>query len=71
MELDFTVPDDLIEADLELVGLDGNAMSIIGNVARALKEAGNSREVIDWYRRESMAGDYDHLLRVAMVATGT
>lgn len=71
MELDFTVPDDLIKADLDLVGLDANAMSIMAEVSRALKKAGNSREVIDWYRKESMAGDYDHLLRVAMVATGT
>ena len=70
MTLDFEVPDELIPCNLELEGMDGNAGAIIGNVRRGLRDIGNSREVIDWYVKESMSGDYHHLLRVAMVATG-
>jgi hypothetical protein len=60
------VPDELIRPTVELLGRDGNAGAIMATVARALRKAGNSREVIDSYREQSMAGDYDHLLRVAM-----
>jgi hypothetical protein len=63
------VPDDLIPAEVDLIGIDGNAFSIIGTVARALKKAGNTREVCDWYRTESMSGDYNHVLYVAMAVT--
>jgi hypothetical protein len=68
--LDFEVHEDLLPVDMELVGIDSNAGVIMGTVARALRKAGNSKEVVDWYYKESMSGDYDHLLRVAMVATG-
>jgi hypothetical protein len=63
------LPADLIPAELNLVGIDGNAGSIIGEVARALKKAGNSRATIDAVRLEMMAGDYDHLLVVALSVT--
>jgi hypothetical protein len=68
--LDFEVHEDLVPADMDLIGMDSNAMHIMGAVSRALKDAGNSKDVINWYMKESMSGDYDHLLRVAMVATG-
>lgn len=60
-----TVPDDL-RPTVELEGHDGNAGAIMGRVARALRAAGNPPSVIASYREQSMAGDYDHLLRVAM-----
>jgi hypothetical protein len=50
----------------ELVGLDGNAFSIIGRFQRAARRAGMSREDIAEVRDEMMAGDYNHLLMVAM-----
>lgn len=53
------------DIDVQLTGTDGNAFSIMGNVARALREAGVEKEEIDLYHEESMSGDYDNLLRVA------
>lgn len=51
---------------VKLVGEDGNAFSIMGRVARGLKRAKVPREVIEAYQTESMSGDYDNLLSVAM-----
>lgn len=67
---DIKVPDDLNPAGIELVGIDSNAFSIMGAMSPALKRAGNAPWMIDLYRKESMAGDYDHLIRVAMVYNG-
>jgi len=51
---------------VELVGQDGNAFSIMGRVSKAMRRAGVEKDVIDQYTKESMSGDYDHLLQVAM-----
>lgn len=50
---------------VKLVGNDGNAFSIMGAVTKALKAEGATPEEIAEYRRDSMSGDYDHLLSVA------
>lgn len=52
--------------EVQLVGNDGNAFAIMGAVKTALKRAGADQEYIDKYFKESMAGDYDNLLVVAM-----
>ena len=54
------------EVEVELVGQDGNAFAIMGRVAGALKKAGVPKAEIDEYMRESMSGDYNHLLQTAM-----
>jgi hypothetical protein len=54
------------EVEVQLSGNDGNAFSIMASVKNALKKAGASKEEIDQYISDSMAGDYDNLLRVAM-----
>ena len=54
------------DVDVQLVGEDGNAFVIMGKVSRALKSAGATKEEVDQYMDESMSGDYDNLLRVAM-----
>jgi hypothetical protein len=54
------------EVEVQLSGNDGNAFSIMASVKNALKKAGASTEEIDQYISDSMAGDYDNLLRVAM-----
>lgn len=64
------VPVDLEAAGIELVGIDGNAFSIMGAISPALKAKGNPPWMIDLFRREAMAGDYDRLIRVAMVYNG-
>jgi hypothetical protein len=38
----------------------------MGAVKSALKKAGASNEELDQYLSDSMSGDYDNLLRVAM-----
>jgi hypothetical protein len=51
---------------VQLSGNDGNAFSVMGAVKSALKKAGASKEEIEQYLTDSMSGDYDNLLRVAM-----
>lgn len=67
--IEIEVPADLVKPTVRLVGEDGNAFAIMGRVERALRRAGNPPEVIDSYLDQSQAGDYDHLLRVAMAFT--
>jgi len=51
---------------VQLTGNDGNAFAIMGAVRKALRRAGVSAEEIAEYVKQSTAGDYDNLLRVAM-----
>ena len=52
--------------EVPLAGTDGNAFAIIGTVTKAMKEAGVASPIIEIYRDEAMASDYDNLLRVTM-----
>ena len=52
--------------EVVLVGENGNAFAIMGRVKKALQRAGADKEYVDQYMKDSMSGDYDHLLRVAM-----
>ena len=52
--------------EVQLTDNDGNAFAIMGQVSRALRNAGATPEEIKQYQSESMSGDYDNLLRVAM-----
>jgi len=52
--------------EVQLSGNDGNAFAIMGAVKSALKKAGASKDELDQYLADSMSGDYDNLLRVAM-----
>lgn len=54
------------EVEVALTENDGNAFSIMAQVRKALKRAGATPEEISEYATESMSGDYDNLLRVAM-----
>lgn len=65
-----TMPEGLITADLELVGIDDNAFAILGTVARALRKAGNDEATVTAWTEYATAGDYDHVLRAAMEAVG-
>jgi len=49
----------------DLVGVDGNAFSVMGHTSRALKREG-LRDLVDEMREKAMSGDYDNLLRVCM-----
>ena len=61
-QLDIRYP--LVE--VELIGQDGNAFSILGKVSKALQRAGVSADIRDEYMAQATAGDYDHLLRTTM-----
>lgn len=50
---------------VKLIGLDGNAFSIIGRVMKALRGAGHF-DLAEDYWKEAQAGDYNNLLRVTM-----
>jgi hypothetical protein len=54
------------EIEVQLTGQDGNAYAIMGAVQKALRNAEVPKEQIDEYLKESMSGDYNHLLRTAM-----
>jgi hypothetical protein len=60
------LPKGVIPAPVDLSEVDGNAMVIIGTVARALRRAGNHPNVVNRYRTESLRGDYDHVLQTAL-----
>jgi hypothetical protein len=54
------------EVEVQLSGNDGNAFAIMGAVQKALKRHGVDKSEIDEYIHDSMSGDYNHLLQVAM-----
>jgi hypothetical protein len=54
------------DVKVKLSGNDGNAFAVMGAVKSALKKAGASKDELDQYLSDSMSGDYDNLLRVAM-----
>ena len=54
------------EIEVQLTGNDGNAFAIMGVVRRALKQADVSKDEVAEYTKQSMSGDYDNLLQVAM-----
>jgi hypothetical protein len=47
---------------LKLVGLDGNAFSVMGAFNRQARKEGWPTEEIDTVLKEAMSGDYNHLL---------
>ena len=49
----------------DLVGVDGNAFSIMGYTARALKCEG-LRDLVDEMHEKATAGDYNNLICVCM-----
>ena len=50
----------------DLVGVDGNAYSVMGYVRNAMREQKFSQEEIDAYLKDAKSGDYNHLLCVSV-----
>lgn len=48
-----------------LVGVDGNAFSIMGYVRSAMKRAKMTSQDIDAYTKDAKSSDYNHLLVVS------
>jgi hypothetical protein len=54
------------EIEVQLVGQDGNAFAILGNMQEALRKGGVPKVEIDAFLEDAMSGDYDHLLQTCM-----
>ena len=54
------------EIEVELSGQNGNAIVIVGLVARALRRNSVPATRVDEFREEAMSGDYDKVLQTAM-----
>lgn len=51
---------------LNLVGLDGNAFSLLGAFQAQARKEGWTKEEIAEVREEAMSSNYDHLLQTLM-----
>jgi hypothetical protein len=49
--------------EIDLSTIDGNAYAIMGAAQRVLKRAGATPEELSEYLKESMSGDYEHLIQ--------
>lgn len=54
-----------MEDKYSLIGVDGNAFSVMGYVSRALKRE-KLRDLVDEYRKKATSSDYDNLLCVSI-----
>jgi len=52
------------KVSLDLVGVDGNAFSIMGTFMRQAREENWSKEEIDFVINKAKSSDYDNLLSV-------
>lgn len=52
--------------NVQLVGQDGNAFSILARVSKALRHGGVSSDEIKKFFDEATASDYQHLLQVVL-----
>jgi len=55
--------------ELNLLGIDSNAFSIMVAFRTAARRQGTPKEEIEAVQREAMRGDYDHLLQVIILNT--
>jgi hypothetical protein len=51
---------------VQLVGEDGDSLSILARVQRAMHRAGIDDVVIKEFQNEAISGDYNHLLQTCM-----
>lgn len=54
------------EVKVQLTGEDGNAMAILGRVAKALKRGGVDTAEVALFVAEATSSDYDHVLQTCM-----
>jgi len=54
------------EIEVELSGIDGNAMSIMGATTKALRRGGVPKEEQELYFKEATSGDYDNVISTTM-----
>ena len=49
-----------------LIGIDGNAYSVIGYVTHAMRREGMTSDKIGEYLEKAMSSDYNHLLAISV-----
>ena len=54
---------------MNLVGLDGNAFSLMGAFSRNARQQGWAKEEIDTVLNECMSGSYDNLISILVAHT--
>ena len=54
------------KVNLQLVGLDGNAFSLMGAFQKQARNEGWDQDEINQVLEECMSGDYDHLVQTLM-----
>lgn len=59
----------IAKVKLNLVGLDGNAFSLMGAYKSAARRQGIPKEQVDAVLKDCMSGNYDHLLGVLVANT--
>ena len=52
--------------EYSLIGVDGNAFSIMGYVRKAMKETNFNKKEIEAYTKDATSSDYNHLLTVSI-----
>ena len=52
--------------NVQLVGLDGNAFSILGRAAKAMRKGKLPQEEVAAFMTEAQSGDYTNLLSTVM-----
>jgi len=55
-----------MKPEVTLTGTDGNVFAIIGNVSRALKDAGKRAEAKNFTDRAFLCCSYDEVIQLAM-----
>lgn len=54
------------DIEVQLTGLDSNALVLVSAVKKALQRNNVPREEIDEFFNEALSGDYDHVLQTCM-----
>lgn len=54
-----------MEERFTLVGVDGNAYSVMGYVTRCMRTCRKTKDEQDAYLKDAMSSDYNHLLAVS------
>lgn len=49
-----------------LIGVNGNAFSIMGYVRQAMKETNFNKKEIETYTKDATSSDYNHLLTISI-----
>lgn len=52
--------------EYSLIGVNGNAFSIMGYVRQAMRETNFNKKEIEAYTKDATSNDYNHLLTVSI-----